>query len=78
MDVRTTLAFTRPRELARLYSVCGCGLDCIFTHSYQRSLTALCYGCQERLPTYLTQIEMISIAKCVFVGRNTYRISYSS
>nr|DAK20145.1 MAG TPA: protein of unknown function DUF711 [Caudoviricetes sp.] len=41
MDVRTTLAFTRPRELARLYSVCGCGLDCIFTHSYQRTLSAL-------------------------------------
>nr|DAU65642.1 MAG TPA: protein of unknown function DUF711 [Caudoviricetes sp.] len=36
MDFRTTLAFTRPRELARLYSVCGCGLDCIFTHSCRR------------------------------------------
>nr|DAS03549.1 MAG TPA: robustoxin [Caudoviricetes sp.] len=41
MDFRTTLAFTRPRELARLYSVCGCGLDCIFTHSCQRTLSAL-------------------------------------
>nr|DAY04247.1 MAG TPA: protein of unknown function DUF711 [Caudoviricetes sp.] len=77
MDVRTTLAFTRPRELARLYSVCGCGLDCIFTHSVDGLLPS-CYGCQERLPTYSTQIEVISIAKCVFVGRNTYRISYPS
>nr|DAS97598.1 MAG TPA: protein of unknown function DUF711 [Caudoviricetes sp.] len=50
MDFRTTLAFTRPRELARLYSVCGCGLDCIFTHSFD-GIFPSCYGCQERLPT---------------------------
>lgn len=77
MDVRTTLAFTRPRELARLYQF----VVVVWTVSSPTAvsdLLPLCYGCQERLPTYLTQIEVISIAKPVLVGRNTNPISYQS
>nr|DAE00410.1 MAG TPA: putative ACR protein [Myoviridae sp. ctLnO19] len=50
MDVRTTLAFTRPRELARLYSVCGCGLDCIFTHSCRRQVCRSVTGARSACP----------------------------
>lgn len=76
MDVRTTLAFTRPRELARLYQF----VVVVWTVSSPTAVSGLfplCYGCQERLPT-MKWIEVISIAKLVLVGRNTNPISYQS